>query len=191
MIYNALNYIVQELNYYLMNHFSIQDNKAILGTIVNEAGEVLTENQNKIIISLVNLDYETNQQYAIANRYVGDKSITQNLPYNFNLDILTTALFSNYDEALKFLSQTIYFFQAKQVFNHENSPGLDPNIQKLTIEIVKINYHEMHNLWTALGTKYMPSVLFKIRMLSFQSGEIKGINTAIQDIDENINPNKP
>jgi hypothetical protein len=43
----------------------------------------------------------------------------ENMPYNFNLDVLITAVFepSNYDEGLKFLSDAISFFQRKNVFN--------------------------------------------------------------------------
>ena len=47
----------------------------------------------------------------------------------------------------------------------------------------------MQNLWTALGTKYMPSVLFKVRMLSFQSDDIKSISATIQVIENNQTPN--
>ncbi|MFK8006928.1 MAG: DUF4255 domain-containing protein [Saprospiraceae bacterium] len=188
MIYSALNYMVEQLNLFLLNRFSVQDRKAILGSIVDESGTIPEENKNKIILSLVNLEHDTNRQYATVNQYDGNKNIQYNQPYNFNLDILITALFSNYDEALKFLSESIYFFQAKHVFTHENSPELDSQIEKLTVELIKLDYSEMQNLWTALGTKYMPSVLFKVRMLSFQSNDIKSISTAIQVVDKNINP---
>jgi len=189
MIYTALHYVVQELNRYLMQRFSVQDNKAILGSILDESGSVPEGNQNKIILSLVNLENETNRQFNRIQTPVGESSITQNLPYNFNMDVLVTALFTNYDEALKFLSETIYYFQAKQVFTHENSPGLDPKIDKLTFEIIKMEYSEMHNLWTALGAKYMPSVLFKVRMLSFQSNDIEAVGSLVKGLDSNIKPN--
>lgn len=188
MIYNALNYVSQQLNEYLMLQFSAQDKRAILGSIVDETGAVPIENHNKIILSLVNIEHETVRQYAVAQQYVGDKHISQNLPYDFNLDVLVTSLFTNYNESLKFLSEAIYFFQAKHVFTHENSPGLDPRLQKLTFELIKINYSEMHNLWTALGSKYLPSVLFKVRMLSFQSGDINKVSPTMKKIDKNVNP---
>lgn len=190
MIYSALNYVAQELNQFLRLRFSLQDDKAILGSILDESGSVPEGNRNKIILSLVNLEEETNQRYAIPQYQNGQQSISQNIPYNFNMDVLASALFTNYDEGLKFLSETIYFFQAKQVFNHENSPGLDPKIEKLTFEVVKMNYSEMHNLWTALGAKYMPSILFKVRMLSFQSGDIQSVDSLIKGVDPNFKINK-
>ena len=184
MIYNALNYVTEQLNLFLINRFSVKDTKAILGSIVDESGAIPEENKNKIILSLVNLEHETNRQYAVANQFKGNKNIQYNQPYNFNIDVLLTASFSNYGEALKFLSESIYFFQAKDVFTQEDSPGLDPQIEKLTIEVIKLDYIEMQNLWTALGTKYMPSVLFKVRMLSFQSNDIKSISATIQGVEK-------
>ena len=190
MIYTALNYVVQELNRYLMRRFSTQDDKAILGSILDESGSVPEGNQNKIILSLVNLENETNRQYNRLQTPVGNSNIAQNLPFNFNMDVLVTSLFTNYSEALKFLSEAVYFFQAKQVFTHENSPGLDPKIEKLAFEIIIIEYREMHNLWTALGAKYMPSILFKIRMLSFQSKEIQAIHPSVNTLDPDTKPNQ-
>lgn len=188
MIYSALDYIVEQLNLFLINRFSVQDTRAILGSIVDETGAIPEENKNKVILSLVNLEQETNLQYATVNRFQGDKNIPYNQPYNFNIDVLITASFSNYKEALKFLSESIYFFQAKPAFTPENSPGLAPQIERLTLELIKLNYSEMQNLWTALGTKYMPSVLFKVRMLSFQSDDIRSISTVVQGVDSSSTP---
>jgi hypothetical protein len=155
---------------------------------LDETGAVPEENHNKIIVSLVNLDHETNQQYAQYQQLEGGKINSPNLPYNFNLDVLVTALFSNYGEALKFLSETIYFFQAKHHFTPENSPGLDPRIQKLSFEIIKLNYHETHSLWAALGAKYQPSIMFKVSMLSFQSNELNVVDPLISGLDTDSTP---
>jgi hypothetical protein len=37
--------------------------------------------------------------------------------------------------------------------------------------LIKLSYHQEHSLWGALGAKYMPSVLFKVRLLSFHSAQ--------------------
>ena len=190
MIYTALSYVVQELNRFLMRRFLQQDTRAILSSILDETGAVPEENQNKIIVSLVNLEHETNHQYAQYQKLENGQVNAQNLPYNFNLDVLVTALFNNYGEALKFLSETVYFFQAKHLFTSENSPGLDPRIQKLSFEIIKLNYHETHSLWTALGAKYQPSVMFKVRMLSFQSNELDSLDPPISGLASDSTPTK-
>lgn len=167
MLYSALHLVTQELNRFLMQRFQTQDTKAILGNILDEAGTIPEGNQNKIILSVVNMEQET----GLRNTTASQKTVgTQ--PFNFNIDVLTTALFDNYDEGLKFLSETLYFFNAKSIFSHENTPGMDSQIQRIIIEPVKLSYSELQHLWTALGTRYQPSALFKLRMLSFQNDQI-------------------
>jgi len=187
MLYKALNTIVTELNTHLKELFRIDEEKALLGTILNEEGAVPEENKNKVICTLVNMEQETNIPYNPIYRKAGDKLLREQTPFNFNLDVLFTSLFTNYDEALKFLSAAIYFFQGKSLFDHENSEGLPKQIPQLTMEVVKLSYHEAHSLWGAIGAKYMPSVLFKIRLLSYQEG-ISNEVPVISDTEENVRP---
>ncbi|MEO1261776.1 MAG: DUF4255 domain-containing protein [Bacteroidota bacterium] len=189
MINSALQYVARELNRYLMRKFNLQEDKAILGSILDETGAVPEGNKDKVLVTLVNMEQETNYQYINFEKTKGNSNYQLNTPFNFNMDVLITALFSNYNEALKFLSETIYFFQSKNLFNHENSPGLDPKIQQLSFEVIKLSYHEVHSLWTALGAKYMPSVLFKVRLLSFQSDQVQQVDTTISDVGPSVNPN--
>lgn len=172
MIYNALHSVVVQLNAFLKLRFRQTEDKAILGSILNEEGTVPEGNRNKVIMTVVNLEQETARQKAQQYQRGPNHTVRLlNEPYDFNLDVLVTALFLDYNEALKFLSESIYFFQAHNVFDKSNTPNLSDNIQQLTFQVIKLSYGEAHNLWTALGAKYMPSVLFKMRMLSFQDSE--------------------
>ncbi|HAA13271.1 MAG TPA: hypothetical protein DCE41_16890 [Cytophagales bacterium] len=87
-------------------------------------------------------------------------------------------MFEEYDEGLKFLSEALYFFQAQPEFPVPGQPDAEYQ-QHLSFELVKLTYQEMHSLWTALGAKYVPSVLFKVRMLSFQNAK----GTVIAEIE--------
>lgn len=90
-----------------------------------------------------------------------------------------SSLFNQYEEGLKFLSDTIYFFQARSLFNAQNSPRLDERIFQLSLEVMKLNYSETYNLWASLGAKYIPSIPFKMRMLTFQGDELTKKTTKI------------
>jgi hypothetical protein len=176
MIYQALNCVTRELNEFLASRFSLHGKSgAALNTILNQDGTIPEHNLNKIILSLINMEHETNVRYNPVHKLNEDKSmasIMDNPPYNFNLDVLITAVFesTNYDEGLKFLSESISFFQRKNSFTPDNTPGMEKGLLELNFELIKLSYHQEHSLWGALGAKYMPSVLFKIRLLSFQSG---------------------
>lgn len=169
MIYQALETVANELNNYLMERFNKGGQKAaVLNSIVSQDGSIAENSRDRIVLSLINLEHETSKP---SNRKKHLSQKPGNVPYNFNLDVLITAVFEapNYDEGLKHLSETIYFFQAKNIFNGSNTPQLDDNIQELKFEVTNLGEHQRHSLWGAIGAKYMPSVLFKVRMLSFQS----------------------
>jgi hypothetical protein len=175
MIYQALNCVTKELNEYLGTRFKLHGKSAAaLNTILNQDGTIPEHNLNKIILSLINMEHETNVRFnpVYVSGDAGNKAkLIDNPPYNFNLDVLITAVFesTNYDEGLKFLSESILFFQRKNSFTPKNTPSMDSAILELNFELIKLSYHQEHSLWGALGAKYMPSVLFKIRLLSFQS----------------------
>lgn len=183
MIYEALDCVVKELNAYLLYKFGVNDQKAILNAVLNQDGSISEHCLNKVVVSLVNLEHDTTVPYNPIYNSNTEKAEQLNLPYNFNLDVLITALFenSNYDEGLKFLSESIFFFHYKPLFTHENTPELDIRIEQLGLELIRLTYHEEHSLWGAMGAKYMPSVLFKIRLLSFQSGAIISRTPAIRE----------
>ena len=139
MIYNALHCVVTQLNTFLKQRFRQTEDKAILGSILNEEGTVPEGNRNKVIMSVVNLEQETARQFQTPYQRTGDTGLKRlNEPYDFNLDVLVTSLFTDYNEALKFLSESIYFFQAHNVFTHKNTPKLSPSIERLTFQVVKL-----------------------------------------------------
>ncbi len=67
----------------------------------------------------------------------------------------------------------------KSLTSFSNIPeGLD----KLHFDNEKITYHQMHSLWTAMGAKYQPSVIYKMRLVTFQGNEAAAFTPAISTI---------
>jgi hypothetical protein len=167
MIYSVLNTIGEKLNFYLKNRFSLGEDKVILSNLVNQDGSLAITESDKVVVTLVNIQEET-----ISSRLT---SMDRQRPVNLNLYVMCSAYFidKNYPEALKFLSAVISFFQANCVFNHSNTPDLDDNIDKLTFEIVNQELQNQSYLWGTLGGKYLPSVLYKVRMVTIQEGNIQ------------------
>lgn len=184
MIHQALHSVTKELNDRLVRKFNLRGQQAaVLNSILNQDGTIPEQSLNKIVVSLINLEHETSVPFTTSytprpiQKDADAYQARQYQAFNFNLDVLITAVFesSNYDEGLKFLSEAIYFFQRKNVFNDQNTPHLAPDIQELTFELIKLSYHQEHSLWGALGAKYLPSVLFKVRLLSFQNSEVEHV----------------
>jgi hypothetical protein len=107
------------------------------------------------------------------------------LPLNINLYVLFSAYFSagNYSEALRFLSFVMGYLQQKNVFNRSNTPQLDSHIVKLVFEIENLSMERMNNVWATIGAKYMPSVLYKMRMLTIDGSVVREYRPVVSGVE--------
>jgi hypothetical protein len=186
MIYESLSCLTDEINEHFRNRLKITEDVAILSGIVNQDGTVAIQGENKIIITLVNIEKEITGKNNGA-RITGGSLTNQSPSLNINLDILFSAYFksSNYTEALRFLSFVIAYFQYKNVFTQANTPKLDKGIDKLIFEMATLSPEQLNNIWASLGAKYMPSVIYKMRMLTFDESIIKEFRPVVSNVSGN------
>lgn len=162
--------LVNELNTFIQNKLGQKEEKVILSSILDQNGKVVIE-ENKIVATLIDISQESslsNNQHYVSNPRGG---YTLTAPtVHLNMYMLFSAFFSvsNYTEALKYLSYVVTFFQAKSTFTTQNTPALkDSGIEKLVLNMYELDSNTKNNMWNSLGLKYMPSVIYKVRMLSF------------------------
>lgn len=189
MIDAAINYIASNVNQQLMRSFGLNEDVVVVSNLLEQDGTVATHVNNKIVVSLVNIEREN---VAMAQQSVATssalRSIVTNPPIHFNLYLMFASYFSgsNYQEGLKFISQTISYFQGQSVFDQQNSPGLDRNINKLVMDIYNLDITDLSNLWGVLSGKYLPSVLYKVRMVTVDANAVRRQATAISKPDAKI-----
>lgn len=188
MLQEVLSYIANDLNRFLKRKYDSHEDRVVLGNIVDQNNAVPEANQNKIILTLISLEHETNIKRAINYQQVSNGYVKTKPTLAFNLDIMFSGLFRQYEESLKFLSDTIQFFQAKPLFNHENSPGLADNLSQFSLEVIKLSSSETYNLWASLGTKYVPSIPFKLRLIYYQSEEIGQLVSSLNAMGMEVLP---
>jgi hypothetical protein len=189
MIQNTLLFVKNKLDQYLKNRFKLDESIAVLNHLVSQDGSYPQKNQNKMVITLINLDYDTNKQYHSKQYRMGDNDFVKTNPsIQFNVDLLFTASFDDYEESLKFLNATIAFFQSNNSFNAKTTPDIPIGIKMLNFEIENASYFEIHNLWNAMGAKYQPSIIYKVRQVVIQSDEIKSIIRSVTDVDAKARP---
>lgn len=186
MIYEALSCLTDEINEYFRNKLRISEDKVVLSGIINQDGTVAIQGENKIVITLVNIEKES------TGGATGSTFANKPTALNINLYVLFSAYFgsNNYPEALRFLSFIIAYFQGKNVFTPANTPRLDKGIDKLVFEIATITPEQLNNVWGSLGAKYMPSVIYKMRMLTFDESIIKEYRPVISGVDSDSNLTK-
>lgn len=153
--------------------------------LFNSSGETIP---NGLGITLVNIEEDrinrANDPYVKTT-----EGITKvNPEIRLNLFVLFSANFdSNYSEALKFISYVIRFFQSKQVFTPENTPSLGPEVEKLIVELHPMSFEQQNYLWGMIGGKYLPSTLYKFRLLVVQEELPTSTVSKIKEIKETIN----
>lgn len=184
MIKIVLQAITNDLNVFLKRRLNMKEDVVILSELMNLDGSVAVTSKNKLICSLLNIEQERNN----LNIAPGNQTTRRNAPFYFNLYVLFSAYYTTaYGDGLDTLSLAIGYFQGKQVFTPTNTPGLDPSIDKLTLEIVNTEMKDLSNFWTALGSKHLPSIVFKIRMVPISAEVIQEEVTPIQIFDTQIN----
>jgi len=186
MIDVALAYLRLMLDQHLSMQFGMGRNVAILNGLSNADGPQSERNRNKVVITLINLQHETNRPAYGGQRRESDAVSFVNPPVYFNLDILVSANFDDYGESLKFLTATIGFFQKNVTMDRASHPGLPAGIAALKFEIENSAYEQNQNVWTSMGVSYLPSIIYKIRHVAVQSDQVSGVAPIVRDVSGTV-----
>lgn len=187
MINKALQFTNDVLDQFLKNKFGLDDSKVVLNNLIDSNGTLPPINQNKVVISLINIEKETAKPYYERNQRTGAGNFSEiNPAERYNLNILISSNFDDYSETLRFLNAVILFFQVNVVLDAASFSSIPAGLSRLDFEIEKITYHQMHNLWTAMGAKYQPSVIYKMRLVTIQGDETTGFTPAISNISNQV-----
>ncbi|THU40599.1 DUF4255 domain-containing protein [Niastella caeni] len=186
MINESLQFIADELNKYLVLKMgpATEPPRLVLGNVSRVFdGEVASAGlNNKAILSLVNVEEDriSKQQENFVRTDVATRYKSPQL--YLNVYILFAVNRTTYSDNLLWLSYILQFFQFQHVFTPITHPALDPRIQKLIVDLCTLNFEQVNHLWSTLGGKYIPSVLYKVRQLTIdedltvsESGFIKEV----------------
>lgn len=190
MIRTTLEFLTDELNLYLKRKDPTNLGNAdcvVLSELMKPDGTfaLATDNGNEnfnIIVTLINLEEDRIAESQMFYQKTNERIQIVNPPININAYVLFSVFASNYLTALRLLSYVISFFQSSSVFDTEQYPHLNAKIEadkpwqkinKLIITLHPTTYEQQNNLWAALGAKYMPSVIYKVRTITFTDAEPK------------------
>lgn len=167
MIDKTMQFLLDELNGYLKQRYPGETELAVLSGIAVADGSTSDKIANKIVMTLINIERESIASNSSARyRADGDAMARITPPLNINLLILISANFeNNYSDNLKILSSVLRFFQAHPIFTRQTAAGLPDALERLTVEWTDMDLQSIYNLWSVLGGRYMPSVVYKARML--------------------------
>lgn len=169
MIHEAVAAIAGELNRFLQSKHNITEEKIVMSSIINLDGSVAVQEPDKIVMTLTNIEMDKTQSNVGGYKQTAKGSFKKvKAPINVNITILFSAYFTseNYLEGLKFISSVIAFFQSRSgLFTPQNTPAINGIVERLQAELISLETRDLSNFWGLMGSKYLPSVVYKIKTL--------------------------
>lgn len=184
----AIKFLADEINTYLKKRALSGTGlgELVAGQIVDDAGKWATAADN-IGMTLVNVEEDRIMRAHLPEyAYVSGSHVVLQPDLKLNLTVLFHARPSGadkYGQSLRFLSNLLTFFQAHPAFTPDEYPGLDPRIDKLVVEMLALSMEQLNQLWAYLGSKYLPSVAYRVRLVVLQDVEPMGIGQPITHIE--------
>ncbi len=176
MIRQALEFMRDRLDGSLRQRFPSDEPRVAISNVVDRGGGAPAGLSDMLAMTLVNVERDPTASGTRPYLERAETSAAVMAPsMAINLDVLASAHFEDhYEDGLALLSAAIGHFQGQVSFTPQNAPDLPKGMQKLTTEWVDLDLREIHNLWTVLGGRYLPSALYKMRMITMQEGLAMG-----------------
>jgi len=185
MIQRVLELIRRRLNAFLGSADPGEDGWVVLANIVDHEGRPFSGAENKMVMFVGNVEYETSMSTPGRTAQRSGSTYTAvAAPRYINLSVMFFANFYNqrYGDGLEMLSRTISFFQQNPRFTNDSDPTLDPSVEKLTIEMVNLDLTQLNYVMSMIGGKYLPMVCYKLRMIPFSSEAIQAMVPAAKAV---------
>ncbi len=186
MLDSALSFLANELNAYIKKRTGTLVNTVEVGAIADDQGKwAIAEGQLRL--ALINIEEERILKSQLPERaYIEGHYVTLQPNLKLNLIVMCAARLKNYSDSLRYLSYILTFFQAHPSFSVSDYPGLDSRIEKLNVEMLPSGTEQLNQMWAYIGTKYLPSVVYRIRLVALQDIEPLGIGKPITSVKTEV-----
>jgi hypothetical protein len=182
----AVQFLKEELNTFLLTRTGSSTVTVKLSKIVDEAGKYALD-INTIGVALLNIEEERIFRAQIPEySTVNGQHLVQEPEMKLNLHLLFAAHFQLYDQALKYISYVLTYFQSHPSFTSVAYPALDSRIGKLVVELQSLSYEQLNQVWAFIGGKQLPSVLYKVRMVVLQDEAKTAIQPPVMIVNSQV-----
>ena len=196
MIFDALALIASELNEYIKKRSHSDDQQHVfLGNIADASGAAASLN-DVITITLANIEQEQHNKSQTFQRIQNDKSFYYTQPeIQLNFYIIISIRpgkdqqenNNSYVNALKRLSMVAYFFQSNPFLDQSSiqNPKVSNDLGRLTIELYTAGFEHLSYIWGIQGGHYLPSLIYKVRLITIQEGIVAKEVPVVETVDLN------
>lgn len=153
--------VIKAIQVYLENSVETLHGNVHLAALEKES----VQNEGGVMLSLLHIEEETSikPQMPLASGELRYK----NPDLLLNLYVLISAQDSEYETALHNISSVISALQKQNVIQEESTG------HEYRLSLNQMSLEQSFNMWQTLGSKMMPSVVYKVRMLKVQSSDQK------------------
>ncbi len=184
MIHLTVSRVVSELNEYLNRRApTMSPERVVADSLFDLSGEPNTAANDKIVASVVNVEQDRVYRPVDPFERAGDGTAQFIRPeINVNLYVLFIANLGDYNEALKAISHIIGFFQRRSVFTIEDPDWSPDENARVAFELFTLSFEQQNHLWGAIGSKFMPCVMYKAGLLKVRDTQVEADVVGVEEI---------
>lgn len=186
MIGSTLYFVANRLDEIIRQrlHLTPSEKKLILSPFVDLNGGVAIHEENTLVMFPVNIQKESVIANPPARPSFGAGVVDQPPPLHLNLFLVIGVYYeaAQLRYGLDLLTTAISILQGQPLWDHQNTPGLPDGLQKLIFEMESLDFHQQSHIWGHLGGKYLPSVVYKLRMIIIDDGAVQAVTPSVSQI---------
>lgn len=188
MINESLKFLAEEVNRYLnlkIPNPTLTQPRLVVSNIAvanDSNASVDPKVDDRAVLTLVNVEEDKVAKQQEHYSKTDNSTVYKNPPLYLNFYILFAMNRTSYSDSLRFLGHIIQFFQHQFVFTPVSHPGLDAKIQRLVVDLHNMSFEQTNHLWSVLGGKYYPSVMYKVRQVTINEDAVISESGFIKEI---------
>lgn len=150
-----------------------------IGPLNDAEGKPTAEARNRLTLFLTNIAEDTVPRGSQSR---SARSVGQAPPVHLDIYVMLASGHDPeiYGEGLKLISAALMFFQSTPVMTPRAAPDMPAGLSQLSVEIANLKVEEIGQLWGNLGGRYVPSVMFKVRSVMIDAGDVTAITPLVR-----------
>lgn len=196
MIGTVLQFVTRQINLDICRRLQVDpgQRKMVLASHVSPDGTFGGAEENVLLLCLAGVRRDAvakrmpgvpDARVPVAGGPPGPAYVNRQPPVHLNLQLIIAANFrgEQMPAGLDMLSMAILMLQAHPVWDALRFPDMPEGVGDLAFEMETLSYQEQSHLWGAIGAKYMPSVVYKMRMLTLEDLSVESVVPGVRTVD--------
>ena len=164
MLGTTLSFLADEVNAHLVKCTGTALGAVSVGALCDDRG-LWVQAMDTTRLTLFQIEEDSAAHHQLPPMLTATGAREGSPPLQLNAVLLFAVRFQQYEQALGTLSLILGFFHARPVFTQASSPALPDGLEKVVIELLSYGPEQMSQMWSCLGAKHLPSLVYRLRMV--------------------------